>query len=511
MRRFLAATAFVALIPTSANATWYEARTDHFVLTVDDTEANARSFAEHLERFDAALRRLYDVKDGPDQHLRPLAVYSFDAGLFHKVCNCDGLLGYYQPRVKQSVIFSAHMPSADKKAKLGGWSSQAVLLHEYGHHFTFSNFPIAYPKWFAEGFAEFNATAEFDPDGSVLIGYPVNYRADAIRHRGVSVWGLFDPDDHVNWADLDGFYGDGWLLTHYLMLGHNRKGQLAHYLDLINEGKSNLDAAKAAFGDLAALNTELFKYSKGALFPRLRIPPSGQPITVTMRQLSPGEVTMLPTYAEVRSGAPKDHFGRLAAQALEIAKSYPADEAVQSECAEIELATVRAAYALDSANAALKINPHSIDPLVVKGMVAFDLLSTAKSKDESAWNAVRGWFLNANHIDPNAVMPLFEYYESFVAEGATPTDNAVMALKRAEVLAPESSVVRMALGRQMLLAGDAHSARALLAPIAYSPHAARAKNVPLQIIDMIDAGHIDDAKALMQDNAKSDDEKSSLQ
>ena len=77
MRRFLAAAAFFTLIPTSANATWYEARTDHFVLTIDDTQENARSFAERLERFDAALRRLYAVKDDPDQHLRPLAVYAF--------------------------------------------------------------------------------------------------------------------------------------------------------------------------------------------------------------------------------------------------------------------------------------------------------------------------------------------------------------------------------------------------------------------------------------------------
>jgi hypothetical protein len=164
---------------------------------------------------------------------------------------------------------------------------------------------------------------------------------------------------------------------------------------------------------------------------------------------------------------------------------------------------------LQAADAALRIDPRSVDPLVAKGLVAFDVLSKGKSKDKDAWDAARGWFLNANHIDPNAVMPLFEYYESFVAEGVAPTDNAVMALKRAEALAPESAVIRMALGRQMLLAGDANSARALLAPIAYSPHAPRAKNVPLQIIDMIDAGHIEDAKALMQDSAKGDAGKAS--
>src|SRR5439155_10768044 len=106
---------------------------------------------------------------------------------------------------------------------------------EYSHHFAFSNFPIAYPKWFSEGFAEFNATAEFAPDGSVLIGYPADYRAAAILQGRVSVWDLFDADETgVPLSYIDAFYGKGWLLTHYLMLSRNRQGQLARYLDIIN-------------------------------------------------------------------------------------------------------------------------------------------------------------------------------------------------------------------------------------------------------------------------------------
>jgi len=218
---------------------------------------------------------------------------------------------------------------------------------------------------------------------------------------------------------------------------------------------------------------------------------------------------MLPTYAEVRSGPPRDDDARLADQAREIASRYPDDALVQSECAEVEYATDRQAYALEAADVALKIRPQSVDPLVVKGMVTFALLAKAKSKDEAAWDAARGWFLNANHIDPNAVMPLFEFYESYVAEGVAPTDNAVMALKRAEILAPESAAIREALARQTLLGGDAHSARALLAPIAYSPHAPRSKNVPLQVIEMIDAGQIGQARQLMENMAKDDSGKAS--
>lgn len=487
----------IALIAGPANAEWFEARTDHFVLTMDDTRENTRAFAERLERFDAALRRLYAVADNPDQRLRPLAVYSLDVPLFQKTCGCETVLGYYEARAKQSVIFSMHMPKVDKTSKQGELSSQVVLLHEYGHHFTFSNFPVAYPKWFAEGFAEFNATAEFKPDGSVLIGYPASYRAGSVRYGDVSVWDLFDADKFgVQWGHEGGFYGKGWLLTHYLMLGRNRPGQLAHYLDLINQGKSGRDAATLAFGDLKTLNTELFGYSNG-LAPQLKIPASNQAVNVTLRALSRGEAEILPTYIKAQSGAPKDAMNALAFQAEQVGNRYPQDAIVQSERAEIEFDCGQLAKALEAADAALRIDGKMVDPLVVKGLVALDLAKKSKSTDQAAWKGVRAWFLAANRINTNAVMPLYEYYASFVAEGVQPPQDAVTALMRAEVLAPESSIVRLALARQMLLDGDSHGARALLAPLAYSPHADRAKNMPLQLIQLIDAGKMDEAKQLV--------------
>jgi Flp pilus assembly protein TadD len=187
-----------------------------------------------------------------------------------------------------------------------------------------------------------------------------------------------------------------------------------------------------------------------------------------------------------------------------VAQRYPDDATVQSECAEVEYRTERLANALQAADAALRINPQMVDPLVIKGMVAADLLRKAGSRDAAAWDAARGWFLTANHADPNAVMPLYEYYETFVSEGVSPPDGAVKALMRAQVLAPESSIVRAALARQMLLSGDGKSARSLLAPLAYSPHATDAKDVPLQVIKLIDSGNLQAATQLISDKTKDD-------
>jgi tetratricopeptide (TPR) repeat protein len=499
MRRFFAFAVSLVLTSAPARAEWLEARTDHFVLKINETPEKARSFAERLERFDAALRKLYAVPDDPDQHLRPLAVYALDQKLFEATCRCGMVLGYYQPRVKQSAIFSMYVPQIDKKAKDGSFSSQVVLLHEYGHHFTYNNFPIAYPKWFSEGFAEFNATAQFDADGTVEIGFPANYRTEAIWTGGMTVSDLFDPDKAgIGFGNFDQFYGRGWLLTHYLMLNRgSRQGQLARYLDLVNHGKTSLEAARLAFGDLNALNAELNAYARKGLAPKLRVPLPAKAITVSIRQLSPGEAAILPTYAMTQTGTPKYWNRGVSLQAQQIARRYPTDPIVQSELAEIDLATDRLADALVAADAALKLNPRMVDPMVIKGLVALDVLFKSHSKDHPAWQSARAWFLNANHTDPNAVMPLYEYYASFVFEGVQPTDGAVKALMRAEVLAPESPNVRGLLARQMLMGGDTTSARALLAPLAYAPHAARAENMPLQLIQLIDAGKVAEAKELV--------------
>ena len=494
------------LLASPANAEWHEARTNHFLLTIDDTAANARAFAERLERFDAALRRLYGVGDDPDQHSRPIQIFSLEQRMFQQTCGCLYALGYYLPRMHNSAIFSMHMPDVDRKSKEGGWSSQAVLLHEYGHHFSYNNFPIAYPYWFSEGFAEFNATARFDPDGSVVIGLPVNYRAPAIKEGGsLSPNRLFAPERFGFIDNIDLLYGRSWLLTHFLMLRTERAGQLKAYLDLVNKGTDSLSAAEQAFGDLKTLNSELNAYAKGTLAPPLRISPSAIPIQVTVRTLSPGEAEMAPIRARFITGIREGYRAGFAAKAASVASRFPTNATVQEQWAEVELLSQRYDRADAAAEAALRLDPGLVTAMVIKGLVAEKRLGDAQSKDPSAWAAARSWFIRANKANPNTVLPLFNYYSSFVRAKEKPTEAAVKGLMRAQILAPESPELRGILARQLLIDGDTKKARALLQSLAYAPHRKRDKNVPKEVIALIDAGKIPEAKAAIDKVDEKDD------
>jgi len=488
---------------SAARAEWQQAKTEHFVLIIDDTKEGARDFAIRLERFDAALRRLYNVGKGGEK-LRPIKIYAFGNDLFNATCRCPGALAYYKPLASGSFILTQFVPKVDRKAKIGGWSTQTLLLHEYTHHFTFSNFPIAYPMWFQEGFAEFNANSSFEPDGSLIVGYPANYRAEGLQNGGdsMSMKQLLAPDQY-GYSDDDALYGRGWLLTHYLMLNPARSGQLATYLAEMNKGVPSLEAGRKAFGDLKQLDAELDAYRKRKLFPPLRVLP-GDPIKVSVTAMTSGQGAMLPTYALMLNGVDKGHRLGTAITAEGVAKRFSDDAVVQAELAEIEYAAARYDRADEAADRALAIDPKNISALVLKGQVAVARANIAKSKDAATWSAARSWYLKANRIDANQVMPLYRYYSSFVVAKDKPPVNAVNALRRAMVLAPESVNIALALGRQVLLDGDASAARKLFEPIAFAPHGMREKNIPLEVIKLIDANKIDEAKALLNKDKKDD-------
>ena len=317
---------------------------------------------------------------------------------------------------------------------------------------------------------------------------------------------LLDPQHYGFDDNPDVIYGRGWLLTHYLMLDPTRRGQLSNYLAAMNRGVPSVTAAQNAFGDLDKLNDELEAYRKGQLLAPFHIPAGKAPIKVTLRTLSPGEAAMVPLHALVMDGFNRSYRLRVALDVAKVADRYRDDAVVQGQQAETEYLAERLDQADAAADRALQLRPDLIEGFDVKGQIAVARLTRAKSTDAAAWTAARAWFLKANRVNPNAVMPLYLYYSSFVAAKAKPTPGAINALRRAVVLAPESSAVRMALARQTLLDGNAADARTLLQPVAFTPHRARDKNVPRDVLDLIDAGKIDEAKALIDGKDKDDDE-----
>ena len=220
--------------------------------------------------------------------------------------------------------------------------------------------------------------------------------------------------------------------------------------------------------------------------------------------MPPGQAALLTSYIPMSKLYTQYRMG-YAMEAEGIAKRYPDDAILQAQVAEMEYIAQRLDKADAAADRALALKSDLISALVTKGRVAVSRASIANATDPKVWAAARAWYLKANRIDPNSVMPLYMYHASYVAAKEKPTPGAVKALERASVLAPESEDIRMALALQALADGDGAMATQALRAIAYSPHGMRSKNLPLQALALIEQGKLDEARTLLLPKDKDKD------
>lgn len=488
VRTFVLAVLLSAFSST-ASATWHEATSKHFIVYADQNSAELKAFAEKLERFDAAVREGRGVPDvPPGQSTRVTLFVLRDLATLRRVYGEkeSGVAGFYLPKANGSVAFVPERRTTDRF----DLSGESIFFHEYTHHLMLQDADRPLPTWLSEGWAEFFANPEFKPDGSVVIGRPPVYRADALYTE----WRL--PLDKMLAGDLRNMYepewlsvyGRGWLLTHLLSFDLSRRGQLTKYLNEIQAGVKPLKAAQDAFGDIKALDRELEKYFKRDVFTvatipaeKLRIPP------VTVRALSPGEEELIGAKIRLARGGSDVRAKSFVGEARSMAAKYPDDPRVQTLVSNIELAAGNPKEAAEAADRALARNPQSFDATIAKGGA---MLAIAKANPAASdWNAVREYFLRANKIDPEAAEPLVLFYQSFVDQKVKPTKNAVDGLIYAVALAPQDSKLRMELIGRLIDDNRLTDASKAIVPIAYSPHIGKWHDSAVAILDQLTAGN----------------------
>ncbi len=491
MRLWFLGMALALLAPTAARADWYEASSTHFRVFAEGRPETVRDFATRLERFDKGMRFLNGIADedlGPANRVTVYVLPDVDSvrRLAH---GGNDVAGFYIPRAGGSVAFTPRRAGGGSRWDL---DAETILLHEYSHHFMLENYATAvFPGWFVEGFAEFNATASFDPDGSVRFGVLALHRAYELSvTESMPIETLFGSEAGRK-ASTPGsamIYGWGWLLTHYLTFEPSRRGQLTAYLGALRSGKSGLEAARSAFGDLRQLDRDLKAYRKRGRFTYSSIPAAALPIgPVSVRPLRPGEAAVMQLRIRSDRGVSEKEAKELVAGMRRAAAPYPGDPAVQAALAEAEYDANNLDAAEAAADRAIAADPANVDALTYRGRVA--MARAAGSKDAVAaavWNDVRRRMLAANKADPNDPAPFILFYDSFRAQGIAPTANAVKGLQRAFELAPQDQMLRMRVARQYLVDGKGAEARAILVPLAFDPHGGAMAEAIQAIVSKID-------------------------
>ncbi|HEX4693336.1 hypothetical protein [Sphingomonas sp.] len=505
IRKLLLSAAAIVASPGVAHADWYQASSKHFVVYADDRADHLKAYTERLERFDQAIRYWHHTpedKRGPSARVTIFVLSDIDAvqKIYGKGAS---VAGFYDPRASGSVAFT---PRSAGEGGDYGLSAQAILFHEYTHHFMLTNWTdAAFPPWLTEGFAELHATALIKPDGSVQFGAVPLYRQWTIsRSNLLPAAQLLQPyPGKLDEESRDALYARGWLLTHYLTFDPERRKQLAAYVVAINSGKSTEEAAKA-FGKLSELDGKMDAWLSRKNLPINTINGSELKIgPIDVRPLTPAEAATMPALIASERGVDEKTAPAVADLARRLAAPFPNDPAAQNELAEAEFDAKNYDASQAAADRALAADPKSVHALMYKGMALQAMLVRDKVTDKDRWAAARRWYLSANKVDTEAPEPLVLFYSSFVEAKETPTENAENGLLYAYQLAPYDPGVRLQAATVLLGRDQEKAARIALYPVAYNIEEAGPAKLAQAALKALDSGDKTAAiKALTEPDVK---------
>lgn len=463
----------ILLRPSIARAEWLEASSDHFVIYANDNERDLRKFSEQLERYHTALSLLFNYKAPVPSPSNRVAVYVVSSEQeVRKIygANSKYVGGFYLPRAGGSL---AIIPRVDA-ARGTNDDSMITLLHEYAHHFMISTNSMERPRWFTEGAAEFFSSTSFSADGGMILGRLAVHRAMELYFaQDVKVSDLLDPAayDKRSHRSYDAFYGKSWLLYHYLTFEETRKGQFARYLQLLDQGKGQAESGAEAFGDLDQLEKDVEAYLKRRRLSGLTIEGAKLVIgNIAIRRLSAGEAAIMPARIRTKRGVDEESAKSVLADARAVAAQYQGDAAVLSELAEAEYDAGNDKETVAAADAALALDPSTVNAYVQKGYALFRQAEETDGDKAAAYRLARGPFVALNKRENDHPLPLIYYYRSFVEQGQQPPKLAIDGLIHAVELAPFDLGLRMTLGSALIQLGRASDARIILTPVAFNPH-----------------------------------------
>lgn len=471
-RLLLIAALFITSWGSAAQAKWYVAESDHFVVYADDSEKDVRRFSQMLESYHAAMEFVTGQKVAKPSPSSRLTIYA--VGSQRDVRKLYGennryVGGFYVPRASGSIAIvpDIRMTSGEPT------QSMIILLHEYAHHFMISSSRFAMPRWLSEGSAEFFASAKFPRNGEVIVGRPAYHRAGELTYaKDVSIRALLDQDLYQKNRSkgYDALYGRSWLLYHYLTFQQERRGQMGTYARALLEGKSALDAAESAFGDLDQLDKDLDRYFRSRRMYTFAIDPERlQTGPITTGEVSEGHGEILPLQIESKRGVTREQAIELLKEVRKVAAQYPDDPAVLAVLAEAEHDAGNYRLSIDAADKAIAANPKTKNAYVQKGYAMFELARNAQDK-AAAYRAAMQPFSALNKLENDHPLPLIYYYRSYAERGADAPEQAKKALERAAQLAPFDEGLWMNVAVMEAQEGKLGLAKYNLTPLANNPH-----------------------------------------
>lgn len=456
--------AALILWPSVVRAEWLKAESDRFVVYGTGSEAQVRGLVTRLSAYDAVLRLLTPGvrQDPPPQKFE---VYLVRGG---------GDLRRVQPGLRGTIrgFYSANENAvfAMAVASQVGITTDETLFHEYAHYFMLENFPVAYPAWFVEGWAEYYMTTDIGAEKIKIGGYNKNrvywlYNAEWLPMEDILSKRVSEVGP--NRAHL--FYSQAWLLTHYLRSDPTRAVQLNKAITAIAAGENPVSAMQAATGmSMAELTKALRAYRQlpGHIISGMTI----HPPQITVTTLPPSADDFMLDSLRLSTGSPGKAEPQFLADIRRRAARWPGDR-----LAELTLARAEFLYGDVTVGEAimqrrLDADPKDVEALLIAGSGQLVAGARDPANRKARLKAARSFLIPAYKFDDADYRILLAYTFSRALEPGYPNDNDVNALLAARALAPSVQLSSVLAGAALMQRGEQARASVLLAAAANNPH-----------------------------------------
>jgi predicted Zn-dependent protease len=230
-------------------------------------------------------------------------------------------------------------------------------------------------------------------------------------------------------------------------------------------------AATSAFGDLKILEKELVRYANANSIGMRKIvgwKPKEGTVAITLLDRAGSDMMEL-RMRFVQGSDNKEEVDSFVRDARTMATRYPDHPDALELLAEGELDAENLAAATKANDALMALRPTDARAMLRKARIAAEQ-QRDKGDFPGGWAAVRRLVVNANKASPNDAFALATFYETFIREGVSPTENASLGLTRAVQLAPQVEWLRMALASNLLTRKQRAAAENVLRPLLNHPH-----------------------------------------
>lgn len=154
-----------------------------------------------------------------------------------------------------------------------------IVLHEYAHYLNKQSGRIRYPRWFEEGNAEYLSYSRVADHAFEFAMTPERHLAAMNFASWLPLRRVLQVNDVTALTEEEAalFYGQSWLLVHYLRSMPDADLTLAEklrtYSGMASDGASAIDAFEGAFGvEVVQFEQELLRYYLDKNFVTRRVP-----------------------------------------------------------------------------------------------------------------------------------------------------------------------------------------------------------------------------------------------